>query len=328
MNAPIPLYALVLEEEIRKSKNESFFWQVILKTKIGNIKAFMWNATSDAATNHKFPHKGDIIEVFSFEDNLADRGNIIISAFQRIDKSELPKDSQAILEFEKASNEDIEEALSIIMDDSIWEDKSNYDFTMRCLADLDREKLIACPAAVKVHHNYYGGLVIHTSEVLNYSHAIANLSKKRYDFLSRDVLYASSILHDIGKVFTYYINDFGIAQTLKTEYTIGHLYYGMSLVERVHKETRHNEDFVNEVLHCIASHHGSPEFGSIKEVQSIEAGILSRMDYISSRNGIVESVLNENIKSGIPLQDNFKIYKENYFASMGMNKYVKTVQSK
>jgi 23S rRNA maturation-related 3'-5' exoribonuclease YhaM len=80
--------------------------------------------------------------------------------------------------------------------------------------------------------------------------------------------------------------------------------------------------WVDEVLHLIASHHGLPEYGSVKPVQSIEAGILSRADYISSRNGMIETVLKDSIKSQQPLQESFRVYGDSYFASSGMKKYV------
>ena len=42
MSLPVPLYALVVEEELRTAKTGNHFWQVILKTQAGNVKAFMW----------------------------------------------------------------------------------------------------------------------------------------------------------------------------------------------------------------------------------------------------------------------------------------------
>jgi 3'-5' exoribonuclease len=164
-------------------------------------------------------------------------------------------------------------------------------------------------------------LLVHTAEVLNLCKAIVEACG-RYDFINRDVLYASAILHDIGKVETYMINDIGAAEVLPTEGYIGHIFYGMNLAQTVGQELGTNPEFVNEVIHCIASHHGSIEWGSVKPVQSVEAGILSRIDYISSRNGMVEKSLQENVKSGQPLRDEFRIYGDHYFASMGMKKYI------
>ena len=324
MSLPVPLYGFVIEQEKRKTKKgDRFFWQVTIKTVVGNVKCFMWNAGADAETDPIFPHTKDIIEVTGFEDQLAERGTIIINTFRRMTKEELPDSALEIMDFDKASDEDIKWALGLITDNSFWVDKKHHKFVAACLKSLDSEKLRACPAATHVHHQYHGGLLVHTAEVLELARAVADTCYQRYPFINKDVIYASAILHDIGKVETYSISEVGVAESLTTEKIIGHLFYGMALVQRVGDETGADKNFVNEVLHCIASHHGLPEWGSLKVVQSLEAGILSRVDYISSRNGIIERVLNDCIKSGQPIQDEFRIYSDPYFATTAMKQYVK-----
>lgn len=322
---PVPIYALVIEQEKRTTKNGDYFWQNALKTCVGNIKSLMWNAPSNAEESPLFPHTGDIIEITGYDDQFAERGSIVIRGFHRLTKETLPQEEHSILEFEKASDEEMRSALNLISDSSFWDDEKHHKFTMQCLSTFDVEKLRACPAAGKVHHNYGGGLIVHTSEVLDLCRAIADASK-RYSFINRDALFSGAILHDLGKVETYYLNDMGIAETLPTERSIGHLFYGMELVSQEKKKLQGDsfvtQDWVNEVLHLIASHHGLPEWGSVKTVQSVEAGILSRADYISSRNGMIETNLKEAIKAKQPLQDSFRIYGDSYFASIGMKEYV------
>jgi len=75
-------------------------------------------------------------------------------------------------------------------------------------------------------------------------------------------------------------------------------------------------------LHCIASHHGEHQYGSIKPCLSIESGILSKMDYISSRNGKVQSKLKSIANSKQTMRDQLDIYGDKYFASIAMKKYV------
>lgn len=331
MSLPVPLYGLAIEEEKRKTKKgDRFFWQVTLKTVVGNVKGFMWNAGPDASSDPKFIHAGDIVEVTDYQDQMEDRGTIVINAFRRMTKEDLPTNAKQIVEFDKASDEDIKWSLGLIGDSSFWTDKRHHSYVTACLRRLDKEKLRACPAATHVHHQYHGGLLVHTAEVLELCKVIAESCVRRYPFISKDVIYASAILHDIGKVETYSVNDFGVAKSLATEKIIGHLFYGMSLADSVARDNFEDgnslglsQDFINEVLHCIASHHGLVEWGSLKVVQSLEAGILSRADYISSRNGMVESTLKDAIKSGQPLQDTFSIYGDPYFASTGMRGYAK-----
>jgi len=47
------------------------------------------------------------------------------------------------------------------------------------------------------------------------------------------------------------------------------------------------------VIHCVGTHHGSREFGSIQEAQSIEAQILSMADSMSARFGMLDKTIKD-----------------------------------
>jgi 23S rRNA maturation-related 3'-5' exoribonuclease YhaM len=322
MDLPVPLYAFVIEEELRRAKNNSLFWRVKIKTVVGSISGFMWGADTDAHESMKYPHIGDIIELTDFKDQMEERGSIIINAFTRLPESEIPENAKVILELEKMSEEDIKWAKRIINDKSCWDDKKRYDFTQLCIDGFGRDEFYSCPAATHVHHQYQGGLLVHTAEVVELADAMVTVSMRRYPFITRDVVRSACILHDIGKIRTYYFNKVGVAQKLRTEQSIGHIYFGMRGVENIGEEVGIDRDFLTEVLHCIATHHGSPQFGSLKEVQTIEAGIVSKIDYISSRNGMLAKVFNETIEADQPTPENYKVYGDEYFTTIGIKKYL------
>lgn len=324
MSLPIPLYALVTEEQLRSTRSgERYFFQYTVKTIAGNLKAMMWNAHQGAESDESFPHINDIVELTNFIDQLSTHKSIVINSngFRRVTKEQLPDDQKEICEFPKAKPEDLKWALSILADKSIWEEAEHFEFVAACLSKLDKKKLKVCPAATSVHHNYQGGLLVHTAEVLSLCKAYVETAGERYPFINRDVLYAGAILHDIGKVETYSITEMGAAERATTENMIGHIYYGMHLAQVVGEERKVDPEFLNEVMHCIAAHHGTVDWGSIKPVLSHEAGILSRLDYISSRNSMIETRLDEHVKGHLPLKD-FVIYGDPYFASIAMKKYV------
>jgi len=324
MNVPIPLYALVVKEEKKLGKN-GCYWQVVLRTEIGQFNANMWNAGDDVYDSPLFPHKGELIEVCDFKDQLETFNSIVINSFKHLEKENLPDGIlDSIMNVEKASKEDTKWALDLIGDSSFWVNPEHHAFVVSCLANLDKQKLMSCPAATGVHHSYNGGLVVHTAEVLELAKSVVEASARRYAFVNRDVVYAGAILHDIGKVETYYIDDVGVSESLVTERTIGHLFYGMNLIQNTSRDYPHLQKFRDEVMHVVASHHGRVEWGSIKEVLSLEAGIISRVDYISSRNGMVEKELQSYIKSKALLPDNFRVYGDKYFATTGMKKYMES----
>jgi 3'-5' exoribonuclease len=327
MSLPVPLYAYVVEEQRKTTKNGMSYWQNQLKTVSGIIRANTWDIKKDAESSPLVPHKGDIISITVLHDSMAEHKSITIKEFNRITREDLPDDAKSVLEVEKADPKQLEYAASLIWDNSFWENPKHHEFTTRCLKKLGVEKLQACPAATHIHHRYAGGLLVHTAEVLQICRAIAEASPQ-YGFINRDVLYAGAILHDMGKVYTYCINEIGMASHYLNEKTVGHLFYSVHLVETTYSENKTLVErwFVDEVMHCVGSHHGDPVYGSLKKVQSIEAGIISKVDYISARNGMVDAMLRDAVRSKQTLPDHdFVVYGDSYFASHGMKKYMENI---
>lgn len=61
-----------------------------------------------------------------------------------------------------------------------------------------QDKIKIAPAAKAMHHNYIGGLLVHTLECVHIAEANMNLFHQKID---RDEAVAACILHDIGKIF-------------------------------------------------------------------------------------------------------------------------------
>ncbi|MBQ9149749.1 HD domain-containing protein [bacterium] len=118
----------------------------------------------------------------------------------------------------------------------------------------NKEKFMVCPAAKQMHHNYVGGLVVHTYECIEMAEAILRKVKK---YLSRDEVLAAAILHDIGKLFEYDINlESGVIEyneQFKKDW-ITHSQYGYTLCM--------SNGFLN-IAKMIAAHHGRSDWGAI-----------------------------------------------------------------
>ncbi|MBR5623420.1 HD domain-containing protein [bacterium] len=128
-------------------------------------------------------------------------------------------------------------------------------------------------AAKAMHHAYCGGLLEHTLGVTRLVLSMAEC----YPKMSRDLLVAGAMLHDIGKIFE-------MGGLLSTEYTtlgrlIGHISYASELVGKACDKI---EGFPSELRlqlqHLILSHHGKLEFGSPVVPQTPEAMALFRAD--------------------------------------------------
>lgn len=133
------------------------------------------------------------------------------------------------------------------------------------------------PGAIEIHHNWIGGLLQHTLEVLSY----CKTSKELFPQLNKDILIAGALLHDIGKLEEITVTS-RIKGTNKGQLT-GHLVLSSIFVSNKCDETGLDEETKNKLLHIIVSHHGKAEFGSPKEPMFPEATVLYYADELSSK---------------------------------------------
>lgn len=136
--------------------------------------------------------------------------------------------------------------------DKIKDEKLKSFLTMFFMEHKDKIKIM--PAAKVMHHNYVGGLMVHTLECLKYAEMNMDLSEYKFN---RDNILAACILHDIGKIFEYTIDlESGIIdydENFRKEW-ISHSQYGFSICM--------TEGF-KEIAKMIAAHHGRSDWGAI-----------------------------------------------------------------
>lgn len=122
----------------------------------------------------------------------------------------------------------------------------------------ENEELIKIsPAAKAMHHNYLGGLIVHTLECLKLAEANLKLFNAKID---ADKVYAACVLHDIGKIFEYKINtESGLIdydEDFRKEW-LTHSQYGFSICMM--------QGF-KEVAKMIAAHHARTDWGAIVDL--------------------------------------------------------------
>jgi len=155
-----------------------------------------------------------------------------------------------------------------------------------------KEKIKIAPAAKVMHHNYIGGLMVHTLECLQY--ADVNMEMSEYKF-NQDNILAACILHDIGKIFEYKIDlESGLIdydESFRKEW-ITHSQYGFSICM--------NEGF-KEVAKMIAAHHGRSDWGAIIDLNEKdlepELYFIHLIDNLSAKFGKINvSLLDKEIR--------------------------------
>ena len=145
------------------------------------------------------------------------------------------------------------------------------------LVERYADRLRVWPAAVKVHHDYRSGLLEHVLKIIE----VVVAQAEAYG-VSRDLLIAGAILHDIGKLEE-------LSYDLATTYTVegnlvGHITIGVGMVRDTAREIADfPRDLLLELEHLILSHHGSRENGSPVEPMTIEAFILAAADDLDAK---------------------------------------------
>ena len=148
-------------------------------------------------------------------------------------------------------------------------------------------------AAKTVHHGFIGGLLEHTLGVMRLCDYMAD----RYPVLNRDLLLASALFHDIGKLkeLSYFPeNDYTDEGQL-----LGHIYMGAEMVsERIRRIPDFPQKMANEVIHCILAHHGELEYGSPKKPALAEALALNLADNTDAKLQTMTELLRSSDEKG------------------------------
>ena len=134
-----------------------------------------------------------------------------------------------------------------------FKDEKIKEFTLR-LIKKHEDGFKFSPAAKLMHHNYIGGLLVHTAECVDFAELLypkLNCGATRDEFLS------AVILHDIGKVFEYKVD----SETGIIEYNedfrhewISHSQYGFSVCMTEGQK---------KIAKMIAAHHSRTDWGAI-----------------------------------------------------------------
>lgn len=142
------------------------------------------------------------------------------------------------------------------------------------------ENIKVAPAAKTMHHNFIGGLLVHSLECVKI--ADANIEILFQD-INRDEAIAAAILHDIGKIFEYTIDTengmIDYDEQFKKEW-FTHSQYGYTICMA--------KGFTR-VAKMIAAHHGRTDWGAIVDLneKDLESYVyfIHHIDDLSAKYG-------------------------------------------
>jgi len=144
------------------------------------------------------------------------------------------------------------------------------------------------PAAKLMHHNYIGGLLVHTVECLEF----AELNMEHFTYKANpDEIFAACLLHDFGKIFEYTIDtETGLidyAPGFREEW-ISHSQYGFTICMSAG---------FKRIAKMIAAHHGRTDWGAIIDLDQKdlepELYLIHFIDNLSAKFGKINTRLLE-----------------------------------
>ncbi|MCK4551313.1 MAG: HD domain-containing protein [Tenericutes bacterium] len=206
----------------------------------------------------------------------------------------------APIEIEKIKK-DIEEILFSL------DNKVIKDITMK-IYNRHKDDFYLYPAATKFHHAYISGLAYHTHSMLMLAKGFFSV----YPFLSKDLVNAGIILHDMCKIFEFDSYE-GSEYTIKGK-LLGHITMGANLINNVANELSYQDEEEAMLLqHIIISHHYYGNFGSPRKPNIAEALIIHFIDNIDSKATVLGEELNlietGHLTSSIGVLERERYYK-------------------
>jgi 3'-5' exoribonuclease len=154
------------------------------------------------------------------------------------------------------------------------------------LLEQHREILLTLPAARRNHHAIVGGWLEHVVSVTRNAVFLADKYGRDYPELdpplSRDLVVAGAILHDIGKVQEMKLTPAGAEYTAAGE-LIGHILLGRDLVRAAAAKHPLDPETLLRLEHIIVSHQRLAEWGSPKPPMTPEALLVHFADDVDAK---------------------------------------------
>lgn len=275
---------VVRDPILRSTTRGDLYIAMYLSDRTGQLNGRMWQASETVYKS--LPQPGYVYlqgRSELYQNNL----QIVINNISPIDPGKVNVD-----DFLARTDKDIKQLFEEIK--SILNNINNAQLKVlinEFLEDTElMEKFRNVPGGVKLHHDYIGGLLEHTHNMLRVAVAILPM----YPNMQADLVLAGTFLHDIGKTeelsydMTFSYTDSG--------QLIGHIVKSVLMIHKKadklkEKGIQIDQTILDTLSHIILSHHGEYEFGSPKIPATAEAFMVYYIDDLDSKISQVTSAI-------------------------------------
>nr|MBQ8253494.1 HD domain-containing protein [Lachnospiraceae bacterium] len=279
---------LCKHKQAATTKNGKPYENVILQDKTGTIDAKVWEPNSMGIEDYD---SLDYIEVYGEVTSFQGALQVNVKRIRRCSEGEYDPAN-----YLPVSSKNIDEMYTELLGYVQKIQEPHIKELLESFFVKDEEFVKAfknSSAAKSVHHGFVGGLLEHTLSVTK----LCEYYTIAYPALNKDLLLASAMLHDIGKIreLSFFPeNDYTDAGQL-----LGHIVMGSEMVACKASQMK---DFPTKLLfyikHCILSHHGELEYGSPKKPAIMEAVALNFADNTDAKMQTFTEILNTSNETG------------------------------
>ena len=192
----------------------------------------------------------------------------------------------------------MDELLAIVNDEI--EDKELGGRVVDIL-QTNRECLLTLPAATRNHHSFVGGYLEHVVSVTRTCLYLADKYCEHYGDLepplSKDLIVAGAVLHDIGKVRELESRPEGPVYTAEGE-LVGHVLQGRDMVREAAAGRPLDPETLLRLEHLIIAHQRLPEWGSPKPPMTPEALVVHYADDLDAKLQMMYAALRDDSTTG------------------------------
>lgn len=164
----------------------------------------------------------------------------------------------------------------------------------------NKELFLKSAAGKLIHHNFIGGLLMHSYNVARLAVAMSDY----YPDIDKELLVCGAVLHDIGKVKELVTEKSGNVIYSDEGRLLGHSAIGMRMVDEMSKRNGKSYDRERVLMleHLILAHHGHYESGSSVMPAILEASVLHSIDSIDGKSNVYKKAY-KDVKCGTLTQE-------------------------
>jgi len=278
---------MVREPILRSTTRGDLYIAMFLSDRTGQMNGRMWQATEAA---YKALPKPGFVHIQGRSELYQNKLQIVVNNVSIVDAGQV-----RLEDFLARTDKDTDKMFEEIKK-TVGRVKNHQLKAMveEFLADTElMEKFCKAPGGMKLHHNYIGGLLEHTHNMMRVAVAILPL----YPKVQSDLVIAGIFLHDMGKTeeLSY---DMAFSYTDSGQ-LIGHVVKSLLMINQKAdalraKGTQIEQTVLDALGHIILSHHGQYDFGSPKLPATPEAFMVYYIDDLDAKvNQVTAAIENE-----------------------------------